>query len=212
MKAGRIFFHNISNLKKIIHEYKILKPTFEYLKKSQDFFFSKHLLATNLTISVCFSAAGDAIEQIVEILSNEIDNWDRKRTAKLSATGLTVGILCHYWYSFLDLKYPHNTRGIVFKKILLNQVIFSPMCILLFFLTLGIVEQSKYTKITNDIQTKGKSIFLAELFIWPPASLINFYFVPFKFRVLYDSVTSLGFDIYNSYIVHKEFKKSQIKI
>lgn len=203
MKAGRIFFHNLSNLRRLIHEYHILRPTLDYIKKRQEFLFSKHLLATNLTISIGFSALGDIVEQIIELVSREIKQWDRLRTLKLASTGFTVGFVCHYWYLFLERVYPHNRRGQVLKKIILNQIVLSPVCILIFFATLAIMEASDKQRLIHDLNTKGKDIFMAELFIWPPASLINFYFVPFKFRILYDSITSLGFDIYNSYVVHK---------
>ncbi|RNA44275.1 Mpv17 2 [Brachionus plicatilis] len=204
MKAGRIFFHNLTNLKRLINECHFLRPTFNYIKKRQEFLFSKHLLATNLTISIGFSALGDIVEQIIELVSKEIKQWDRIRTLKLSTTGFTVGIVCHYWYTLLEKYYPHNRRGQVFKKILLNQIILSPLCILIFFTTLTIMGADGKQRLAYDLTTKGRDIFIAELFIWPPASLINFYFVPYKFRVLYDSITSLGFDIYNSYVVHKK--------
>lgn len=204
MKAGRIFFYNLNNLKRLIHEYHFLRPTLDYIKKNQEFLFSKHLLATNLTISIGFSALGDIVEQIVELLSKEINEWQKMRTIKLASTGFTVGLACHYWYLFLERRYPHNRRGQILKKIALNQIVLSPICILVFFITLAVMEASDKKKLVYDLKTKGKDIFIAELFIWPPSSLINFYFVPFRFRILYDSITSLGFDVYNSYVVHRK--------
>lgn len=212
MKSGRIFFRNFNNLKKFIKRLELLKSNQakQVLKQSHEFFFSKHLLATNLVISMSFSGIGDVIEQIFEIYNKEIDYWNKKRTLKLSTTGLTVGVVCHYWYMYLDKKFPHNTHKSIFKKIVLNQLIFSPLCIFVFFSTLTIINQSGKEKLLNDIIQKGRNIYIAEWIVWPPASLINFYFVPYRFRVLYDSIASLGFDIYNSYIVHREFKKSQL--
>lgn len=212
MKFGRIFFRNLNNLKSLKNHLKISKPNFNALKPSEQFFFSKHLLATNLVISVSFSAVGDLIEQIVEIFSNEIESWNKIRTLKLASTGFAVGLVCHYWYLYLDQRYPHTNHLSIFKKIVLNQLIFSPLCIFVFFATLSLVNQSSKSQFLKDIVEKGRNIYIAEWVVWPPASLINFYFIPYKYRVLYDSFASLGFDIYNSYIVHKEFKKSNLKI
>ena len=43
--------------------------------------------------------------------------------------GLTSGFLCHFWYNFLDRMYPGKGIKIVFKKIISDQIIFSPICI-----------------------------------------------------------------------------------
>ena len=44
----------------------------------------------------------------------------------------------------------------------------------------------------------GTQLYLAEWFIWPPAQFVNFYFLPTRFRVVYDNVISLGYDMYTS--------------
>ena len=64
--------------------------------------FSKHLLLTNLSISIGFSGLGDFIEQILEIsAAKHLKEWDKSRTFKFATTGLTVGLVCHYWYLYL---------------------------------------------------------------------------------------------------------------
>ena len=41
---------------------------------------------------------------------------------------------------------------------------------------------------------------MAEWFIWPPAQFVNFYFLPTRFRVIYDNGISLGYDMYTSHV------------
>ena len=41
---------------------------------------------------------------------------------------------------------------------------------------------------------------MAEWFIWPPAQFVNFYFLPTRFRVIYDNAISLGYDMYTSHV------------
>ena len=56
--------------------------------------------------------------------------WNIKRTCNMSMSfGLTSGFLCHFWYNFLDRMYPGKGIKIVFKKIISDQIIFSPICI-----------------------------------------------------------------------------------
>ena len=92
--------------------------------------------------------------------------------------------------------------AMITKKILLSQLIFSPVCIVIFFATLGYLDDASRSKIWHDIIEKGKKIYMVEWFIWPLAQLINFYFLPTSYRILYDSIVSLGFDVYNSYIAY----------
>ena len=43
----------------------------------------------------------------------------------------------------------------------------------------------------------------------PPALIFSFTFLSTRYRVLYDNIISLGFDVYNSYLVHRELKEKK---
>lgn len=202
MKLSRLLFTKFAY---IIKSSKLLKQNVKDVKQN---LFTKHLFLTNLTISVGFSGLGDVIEQVFEIFSDYQTEWNKIRTMKLSLTGLTVGVVCHHWYIWLDKYYSCIPKHrAILNKIILSQLVFSPICIIIFFVTLGLANGSNKNEILMNIHEKGKKIYIAEWMIWPPAQLINFYFLPLQYRILYDSVISLGFDVYNSYIVHKEFQK-----
>lgn len=51
---------------------------------------------------------------------------------------MTVGVFCHFWYKFLDSRLPGRTFGVVAKKVLVDQLIASPIVITMFFATLGV--------------------------------------------------------------------------
>ena len=53
----------------------------------------------------------------------------------------------------------------------------------------------------------GTQLYLAEWFIWPPPQFVNFYFLPTRFRVIYDNVISLGYDMYTSHVKHSNVDK-----
>ena len=50
----------------------------------------------------------------------------------------------------------------------------------------------------------GSELYLAEWLIWPPASAINFYYVPLRFRMLFDGSVSFLFDVLQSHVVFSE--------
>uniref|UniRef100_A0A1B6DKT7 Mpv17-like protein 2 n=1 Tax=Clastoptera arizonana TaxID=38151 RepID=A0A1B6DKT7_9HEMI len=164
--------------------------------------FNKYLFFTNVGISISLSGVGDIIEQHYEILTKDKDSWDKSRTHHMSISGMTVGVLCHNWYKLLDKALPGNSLNIVLKKVVIDQVICSPLCITIFFFTLGYLEKSSLNTIQSEIINKGKRLYIAEWIVWPPAQIVNFYFLPTRFRVLYDNTISLGYDIYTSYVKH----------
>ncbi|XP_015524448.1 mpv17-like protein 2 [Neodiprion pinetum] len=168
----------------------------------EQIFSPKNLFYTNIAISVSLSGVGDILEQHYEILQGTWEKWSPVRTRHMAISGMSVGIVCHHWYRFLDRKMPGRTIGIVLKKVLVDQMVCSPLCIGMFFVTLGILERNTWTEFKQEIRDKAHQLYLAEWIVWPPAQIINFYFLPTRFRVLYDNTISLGYDVYTSQVKH----------
>lgn len=118
----------------------------------------------------------------------------------MAISGMSVGIVCHYWYRFLDARLPGKTIGTVLKKVIFDQLICSPLYIGIFFLTLGVLENKSWAEVKLEIKDKAHKLYIAEWIVWPPAQIINFYFLPTRFRVLYDNTISLGYDFYTSHV------------
>lgn len=171
--------------------------------------FNKYLLLTNVGISLSLSAVGDVIQQKYEMVRKRREAWDKARTHHMSVSGMTVGIVCHNWYNFLDKRLPGRTLSIVLKKVLVDQLVCSPICISVFFVTLACLESISWEETKNEIINKGQRLYLAEWVVWPPAQLINFYVLPTRFRVLYDNTISLGYDIYTSYVRYDKIEPVQ---
>jgi len=90
------------------------------------------------------------------------------------------------------------------KKVAVDQILFSPVCLSVFFLTLGLLDSSSLRDVGREIYHKGVLIYAAEWFVWPPAQALNFYLVPLKFRVLFDNLVSFGFDIFQSHVRYSD--------
>lgn len=169
--------------------------------------FNKYLLLTNVGISISLSAAGDVIQQHYEIVTKQREKWDRLRTHHMSVSGMTVGVICHAWYKYLDSAMPGRSLKVVLKKVVVDQLVCSPVVIVVFFITLALLEQESWEVTKQEIVNKGKRLYAAEWVVWPPAQVINFYLLPTRFRVLYDNTISLGYDIYTSYVRHDKSGK-----
>lgn len=174
------------------------------LKQYQEQAFSRrYLLLTNVGISLSLSSMGDVLEQQYERYQGQLaENWEVDRTLQMGASGVTVGVICHYWYLFLDRRLPGRSMQVVMKKILLDQVICSPLYITAFFITAGLLKGESGPQILEEIKAKAWRLYAAEWMVWPLAQFINFYWLPTKYRVFYDNVISLGYDVYTSQVKH----------
>ena len=88
-------------------------------------FFGRHLFLTNTGISFGLSGIGDLIEQKIESNNKQkvkfSVNWPR--TLHMSTSfGVTSGVLCHFWYNYLDKSLPGRGLRVVFTKIAWDQV------------------------------------------------------------------------------------------
>ncbi|XP_015180217.1 PREDICTED: mpv17-like protein 2 isoform X2 [Polistes dominula] len=150
------------------------------------------------------NAVGDMIEQHYEIIKGQWEKWSPSRTKNMAVSGMSVGIFCHFWYKHLDSKLAGRTSKIVLKKVIIDQLIGSPLCIGIFFLTTGLMERNNLSEFKNEIINKAHKLYIAEWIIWPPAQIINFSFLPTKYRVLYDNTISLGYDVYTSQVKYNK--------
>ncbi|CAG4962576.1 unnamed protein product [Colias eurytheme] len=152
---------------------------------------------------------GDLLEQTYEVYTKDMDKYDFKRTMHMGFSGAAVGVLCHHWYKVLDRFIIGKTTDMVIKKLLLDQLIFSPIMIVTFFGSLALLEDNPVDNFKDEVKDKFVTLYKAEWMVWPPAQIINFYFLPTRFRVLYDNTISLGYDIYTSQVKHgKNFRSN----
>ena len=176
--------------------------------KVRALFSPKYLLLTNMAITASLSSVGDIMQQSYEIAIHRQENWNKTRTFHVSITGLVLGPPCHFWYKFLDHYFPGRALRVIIKKLVLDQIFCAPVMIFLFLTTLGILEKSSLQEMLAEFQECGKPLLLADWLVWPPAQVINFYFLPNRYRVLYDNTISLGFDIYYSFVKFSRDQKS----
>ena len=118
--------------------------------------------------------------------------------------GLLFGPLYHVWYIYLDRAVPGKTVRVVLKKLAADQLLMTPLSIVIFFISLGILEGQKLYEMRHDIRHRGPSLLTAEWTFGPATQLFNFFVLPTRFRVVYDSVVCLCFDVYYSYVKYRK--------
>ncbi|KAI8093349.1 uncharacterized protein BX664DRAFT_295041 [Halteromyces radiatus] len=139
---------------------------------------------------------------------------DFARNARFALYNFSVAPLAGSWYMFLDRFFPlPNTTSvtqqksikqsaglIALKRMAMDQSLFAPAGLILFFTTMGIAE----TGTLEGAKDKLKDAFLPALItnykIWPLVQWINFNFMPLPFRLPFVSSLGILWNIYLSWL------------
>jgi len=169
--------------------------------------FQNHLFFVNMGLSFGLSGLGDVLQQKLEhsqATSSTRPRVNYSRTLHMSTSfGLTSGFLCHFWYNYLDKIFPGRGIRTIVTKIAWDQILFSPICIVSCLLVAGRLENKSSEHLMSQTLQLGGRLYIAEWLIWPPAQFFNFYYLPTRYRVLYDNLVSLVYDIYTSHVKHQ---------
>lgn len=132
--------------------------------------------------------------------------WDKRRTARFVILGtFLVAPSIHVWYGALA---QHQKSISLFKRILIDQVLFCPSFLVVWLVGLwkleeldpnhNITEQNKLSQTyTQRLVDAVPNLVVANWILWFPAQAINFGFVPVKFQVLFSNLVSL---LWNGYL------------
>ncbi|XP_004931938.1 mpv17-like protein 2 [Bombyx mori] len=167
------------------------------------FLFKKNLLLTNSITSGGFMAIGDLFQQEFEFQSKLLkERYDWARAVRMFIVGTVLGPMHHYYYIYLDKVLPKNDVKTIFKKILYDETIVSPLTIVCFFYIMGTLEKKSLEKCNEEITKKFKYVYLADCLFWPPVQYINFYYLPTQYRVVYVNLATMVFNVFMSYMKH----------
>ncbi|XP_053212719.1 mpv17-like protein 2 [Panonychus citri] len=181
-------------------------------------FSSRYLLVTNTTIGVGALVGADLVQQLSAHYiypSKPTDQQlgakqsadlpyihDNNRSIGMAAGGLYFGLGGHYWYGFLDKRFPGKSMTSVTRKLLCEAIIGPPFVSLCYFIVARVEGKSTIDWYKSAKETIIYIIF-TEWCCFLPLQAFNFYLLPPKYRYLCVAILTFFYDNFLSYIFHK---------
>ncbi|CAJ0962832.1 unnamed protein product, partial [Mesorhabditis belari] len=172
------------------------------VQRVSSFFLKKPLLMQGF-VSGMIAASGDAICQLV-IEGTPIEKYNFLRTTRFFALGgLLVAPTLYRWFRVLD-KIKHGapyTHPI--KRVLVDQLFFSPVFSVIFLMVLRLLENRSIDECYALVSRDWWPLWKTGLMFWPFFQLVNFSIVPIHYRVVTTNSAGLLWNCYVSYRTQK---------
>ncbi|XXG52677.1 hypothetical protein AAC387_Pa03g0938 [Persea americana] len=161
----------------------------------------RYPMLTKALTSAFLNFIGDSICQL---LINRMPCLDLKRSFIFTFLGFVlVGPTLHFWYFYLSKLVTLPGASGAFLRLIIDQLIFSPLFIGVFLSCLVTLE-GRPTEIMPKLQQEWFSAVLANWQLWIPFQFLNFRFVPQQFQVLAANVIALAWNVILSFKAHKD--------
>lgn len=175
-------------------------------------FTPKYLFWTNTSLGIAYLTTADVIQQVIidpyfksdgSKHHSKKSQIDTNRIQAMCVGGTVLGSLGHVWYTFLDKRFPGTSRSIITKKLIAEAAAGIPFGLTV-FTTVGTLEGKSVNDCVTGFSNNIVMFCLADWGFYVPLQFLNFYFVPPHFRFLFVSGISLVYDIFLSFILHRE--------
>jgi protein Mpv17 len=166
------------------------------------------LITKSLTAALIM-AGGDAAQQcIIEKPAQPLSwRYEPVRTLRSGVFGgVIIGPLMHNWFALLERIVPAGAAA-PWIKVALDQAIIGPIVTASFFSSMGLMEGKSMDEIKLKVEQNFWETYMMNIRFWPPVQLINFYFIPLQYRVLWANGAQFCWGMYLSHQANKGNKK-----
>jgi len=133
---------------------------------------------------------------------------NQTRALKFVIFSLMLTPLSHYWYLLLDAVFPKETRkeneskkggsinANIIKKLLADELLYDPFCLLFFFTVIGVLDGQNWAQIVQRIKSSYWTTQKMSWRVWPLVQLVNFSIVPGHLRLPFINLVSFFWGIF----------------
>jgi len=168
--------------------------------------FTNHPILSNGIIYGTLFVGAECSQQVLtkKILTDVPQDLDQPTLGRYAFYGTVIqGPLLTVWYKWLDGKFAGTALKLVGKKLLVDQFISVPPLLLIFYVSMSIMEGK--TNVLEEFQTKFIQTFKNSCMFWLPVQTVNFIMVPPAFRVIYIGTASFAWVNILCYIKRQEY-------
>lgn len=97
----------------------------------------------------------------------------------------SIFVAFHYWFGFLDKRFPGTSPKSVVTKTALDQLLSAPVGLAMYFSATSLLEGHSIDYVNAKFRTDYWKSLEANYVLWPAAHLINFRLIPPRFRIIY---------------------------
>nr|XP_002123172.1 PXMP2/4 family protein 2-like isoform X1 [Ciona intestinalis] len=162
--------------------------------------FNKRPVVTQVITAGTLTTSGDIIAQLIE---NRPTGYSFRRTAVMSCFGFCYfGPLVTVWLGFLK-----RLNLSVIRTVMLDQAVFAPLINGGFVFLHPILSNKGTNEACRIFSENSWNVIRSCWMLWIPAQLINFSFVPFKYRMIYIQVVALFWNAFLSFRSNSAIQK-----
>lgn len=144
---------------------------------------------------------GDLLAQLFIVKAPTLDI---RRLVTLSVFGFIYhGPSGHYFYNFLDSKIQGTDSKSVAKKVAIDQLLWCPIFMTVYFTYLGLVNGNSFATIGNKIKNDLFSAMQGSWKVWPLVHAVNFKFISTKHRLVFINGVQIAFNMFLSLLGSK---------
>ncbi|CDW91795.1 mpv17 pmp22 family protein [Stylonychia lemnae] len=172
------------------------------ISERYNYHLSTRPLVTKMITSGAIGAFGDLLCQTFENRTKKEKSYNLQRTKSFFLTGtFFIAPLLHLSYSIvLPRLVPELTTVGAIKKLALDQLVFAPVVVTMFYPVINFIEGKPFQQSIEDLKNKFIPTMITNYKIWPLANFINFTFIPIQYQVLWANMISLLFNACLSFI------------
>jgi len=153
------------------------------------------------------TTTGDVIAQ--QLIDRKGWDHDWERSGKMAAIGVMfVAPMWRTWFLSLDKIVPGAKPIDVFKKLLLDQLLFHPFFNANYIAVVHAVNGHSFKQIVDHVKISFWRIQLSGYSFWPLVQFVNFFAVPLCYRVPFMNSFGIIWNSYLSWSVNKRNNKT----
>jgi len=176
---------------------------------------SKYAVVTNTVTSAGMALLEDVSCQVFESKHSKLKNKDEQgldhtRTKGMILATVVCGPFIHYWYRFLDRRFPGKSARAIAKKCIADVSI-SPIYFSVFTSTLVAYKGGTRDEIACELKQKIPIMFMIDTLLWLPLQAINFKLLPPHYRVIGVKINEFLLGILMSHVLNNDYNLQRVK-